>query len=100
LRHEAHDAPPNLLGVVFIGNPAVRGVRADWSDSTRPSSNTDEFVFLRLTARVTGAGAGVENVREQEKLEARKMPANRAESPASSARCVGWRFYYGSVFKA
>jgi len=54
LRHEAHDAPPNLLGVVFIGNPAVRGVRADWSDSTRPSSNTDEFVFLRPTACVTG----------------------------------------------
>jgi len=29
--------------------------------------------------------AGVENVREQEKLEARKMPVNRAESRQSTA---------------
>jgi hypothetical protein len=32
--------------------------------------------------------AGVDNAWEQEKLEARKMPENGAESPASSARCV------------
>jgi hypothetical protein len=32
----------------------------------------------------------VDSVREQEKLEARKMLENAAESPASSARFVGW----------
>ena len=42
-----------------------------------------------LTVCVTGAGAGVDSVREQRKLEARKMLVNRAESPASSARFVG-----------
>ena len=42
----------------------------------------------RLTVCVTGAGAGVDNVWEQKKLEARKMLVNRAESPASSARFV------------
>jgi hypothetical protein len=42
-----------------------------------------------LTVCVTGAGAGVDNVREQKKHEARKMFENAAESPASSARCVG-----------
>jgi len=43
-----------------------------------------------LTAGVTGAGAGVDSVWEQEKLEARKMLAEgAAESPASSARFVG-----------
>jgi homoserine kinase len=41
------------------------------------------------TVCVTGAGAGVDNVREQKKTEARKMFENAAESPASSARCVG-----------
>ena len=34
----------------------------------------------------------MDSVREQEKPEARKMLENAAESPASSARCVGWRF--------
>ena len=33
--------------------------------------------------------AGVDSAWEQKKLEARKMPINRAESPASSARFVG-----------
>jgi hypothetical protein len=53
------------------------------------------FIFLfsgvpsRLTVCVTGAGAGVDSVWEQEKLEARKMLENAAESPPSSARCVG-----------
>ena len=37
------------------------------------------------TACVTGAGAGVDSVWEQRKLEARKMLENAAESPASSA---------------
>jgi len=41
------------------------------------------------TAGVTGAGAGVDSTWEQRKLEARKMLENAAESPASSARCVG-----------
>jgi hypothetical protein len=43
------------------------------------------------TVCVNGAGAGVDSVWEQRKLEARKMFVNRAESPASSARFVGWR---------
>jgi hypothetical protein len=51
-------------------------------------------------ACVTGAGAGVDNVWEQEKPEASlpwrarpgKMLQNTAESPASSARIVGWLF--------
>jgi len=47
-----------------------------------------------LTSAVigTGAGAGVDNVWEQKKLEARKMLENAAESPASSARFVSLRF--------
>jgi len=44
----------------------------------------------RPTVCVTGAGAGVDSVWEQEKLEARKMLAvGAAESPASGARIVG-----------
>jgi hypothetical protein len=42
----------------------------------------------QLTVCVTGGGTGVDNVWEQEKLEARKMLENAAESPPSSARCV------------
>ena len=42
----------------------------------------------RLTVCVTGAGAGEDSAWEQKKLEARKMPENAAESPASSARGV------------
>jgi len=42
----------------------------------------------RPTVCVTGAGAGVDNAWEQEKLEARKMLEKAAESPASSARFV------------
>jgi hypothetical protein len=41
-----------------------------------------------LTAGVTGAGVGVDSAWEQEKLEARKMLGNAAESPATSARFV------------
>jgi N-formylglutamate amidohydrolase len=40
---------------------------------------------LTLQVIGTGAGAGVDSAWEQEKLEARKMLENRAESPASSA---------------
>ena len=42
-----------------------------------------------LTVCVTRAGAGVDNVWEQEKLEARKMLENAAESHTSGARFVG-----------
>ena len=45
-----------------------------------------------LTFCVTGAGAGVDSAWEQRKLEARKMLENAAESPAFSARFLGWRF--------
>jgi len=52
------------------------------------------FSFLTCYARgkptvcVTRAGAGVDSAWEQEKPEARKMPENAAESPASGARFV------------
>jgi hypothetical protein len=36
--------------------------------------------------------AGVDSAWEQEKLEARKMLINRADSHTSGARFVGWRF--------
>jgi hypothetical protein len=60
----------------------------------RPKSRNRELFLHALTLQVigTGAGAGVDSVWEQKKLEARKMPVNRADSPASSARFVGWRF--------
>jgi len=44
---------------------------------------------LTLQVIGTGAVAGVDNTWEQEKLEARKLLENAADSPASSARCVG-----------
>ena len=44
------------------------------------------------TVCVTGAGVGVDSAWKQEKLEARKMLENAAESPASSACFVRWRF--------
>ena len=37
---------------------------------------------------VIGLSAGVDNVGEQKKLEARKMPVNRADSHKSAARFV------------
>jgi len=51
-----------------------------------------------LTACVTGGGAGVDNVREQEKLEARKMLENATESPPSSARFVGARSVFTTPY--
>ena len=42
----------------------------------------------RLTVCVTCVWAGVDNAWEQENLEARKMPVNRAESHTSGARFV------------
>ena len=50
------------------------------------------------TVCVTGIGAGVDNVWEQKKLEARKMLENAAESPASSARFVGLLFILQAAF--
>ena len=35
---------------------SLQGVRANWSDSTRPETNTYDLIFLRLTACVSGAG--------------------------------------------
>jgi hypothetical protein len=45
----------------------------------------------RLTACVTCVWAGVDKAWKQEKLEARKMLINRADSHTSGARFVGWR---------
>jgi hypothetical protein len=46
------------------------------------------FAGKHPTVCVTGAGAGMDSVWEQRKLEARKILENAAESPASSARFV------------
>jgi hypothetical protein len=46
----------------------------------------------RPTVCVTCVWAGVDSAWEQEKLEARKMPENAAESHTSGARFVGRRF--------
>jgi hypothetical protein len=46
------------------------------------------FATNGLTVCVTGAGAGVDSVWEQEKPEARKMLENAAESHTSGARFV------------
>jgi hypothetical protein len=43
----------------------------------------------RLAVRVSGVWAGVDRVREQEKLDARELPDNSAESHTSAARRVG-----------
>jgi len=45
---------------------------------------------VRPTVCVTRVWAGVDNVWEQEKLKARKMLVNRADSHTSGARFVGW----------
>jgi len=46
-----------------------------------------------LTVCVTCVWAGVDSVWEQEKLEARKMPENAAESHTSGARFVSPLFF-------
>ena len=46
------------------------------------------IIERRLTVCVTGAGAGVDSAWEQEKLKARKMLENAAESPAFSAHLL------------
>jgi len=41
--------------------------------------------------------AGLDSVWKQEKLEARKILENAADSHTSGARFVGWRFLEGSM---
>ena len=48
--------------------------------------------------RGTGAGAGVDSAWEQEKLEARKMLVNRADSHTSGARFVRRRYILTQFF--
>jgi len=47
-----------------------------------------EHAGTRPMICVSGGGAGWDSLREQEKLEARKMLENAAESRQSGARCV------------
>lgn len=63
-----------MCGAVCAGREGRTGGRVDGCVLNLPN--------------VTGAGAGVNSVWEQKKLEARKMLVNRAESPASSTRFV------------
>ena len=51
-----------------------------------------DFEFVRLTVSVTCAGAEGGTSSDLEKAEAWKMPVQRADSPASSARIVGRRY--------
>jgi hypothetical protein len=51
-----------------------------------------DLLFNRPTVCVTCWWAGVDSAWEQKKLEARKMPVNRAESHTSGARFVGRQF--------
>jgi hypothetical protein len=67
---------------VFIYFDILTSYKFDFGKS--PSASRSK----RLTASITGAGAGVASVWEQKKLEARKMLENAADSPASSARFV------------
>jgi hypothetical protein len=48
--------------------------------------------IMRLTARVTCAGADGGTPSDEKKAEAGKMPVKRADSPASGARIVGRRW--------
>ena len=56
-----------------------------------PGTYKNHLFFGTLTGAVigTGGGAGVDSAWEQEKLEARKMLENRADSHTSTARFVG-----------
>jgi hypothetical protein len=47
--------------------------------------------ITRTAQRFALAAAGEKTVWEQYKLEARKMPLNRADSQPSAARFVSWR---------
>jgi len=70
---------PPIIGCIYLAKQLLFPSMRD--TSSRP------------TVGVTGAGAGVDNVWEQKKPEARKMLENATESPASSARFVG-QFYF------
>jgi hypothetical protein len=54
--------------------------------------STYYIIKVRPTVCVTCVWAGVDNAWEQEKLEARKMLVNRADSHTSGARFVGQFF--------
>jgi len=56
------------------------------------SSDSDGYDTVRPTVCVTCVWAGVDSAWEQEKLEARKMLENAAESHTSGARFVGQFF--------
>jgi hypothetical protein len=51
------------------------------------------LIHSRPTAGVSGVWAGVDSDWKQKKLEARKMLENAAESPPSTARFVGRRYF-------
>jgi hypothetical protein len=53
-----------------------------------PKSGEATLISLIL-AQVTGLWEGRDSPKEQEKLEARKLPENRPDSHLSGARCVG-----------
>jgi len=57
------------------------------------------LIKKRLTVCVTCVWAGVDNAWEQEKLEARKMLENAAESHTSGARFVGQFYGIKTTFK-
>jgi len=58
-------------------------------DEFKPADFRQLFCsFSRPTVCVTGRWAGVDNAWEQEKIDARKMLVNRADSHTSAARFV------------
>jgi len=89
-QERAETARQGALTVTFTARklPAQATSRA-----RQPAPAARRYLFqssfhLRPTVCVTGAGAGVDSVREQKKTRSQKMLENRAESPASSARFV------------
>ena len=57
-----------------------------------------KIITRGLTVCVTGVWAGVDNAWEQEKLEARKILENAADSHQSGARFVRFRQYYARLY--
>jgi hypothetical protein len=66
----------------------ARGVDTNFQFRAFCPKNKKKKSPSRLTACVTCVWAGVDHAWEQEKLEARKMLENAAESHTSGARCV------------